>query len=38
MNLCQACVNHEYPTEWGCILSDMARKNFVAGETGRTYE
>lgn len=38
LNLCQACVNHEYPTEWGCKLSEIARKNFIEGSTGRTYE
>ena len=29
MSLCQACVNHEYPTEWGCRLSESARQRFV---------
>ena len=38
LNLCQACVNHEYPTEWGCNLSEIARRNFIDGNSGRTYE
>ena len=38
MELCQACVNWEYPTEWGCRLASEARKNFIEGVTGRTYD
>ena len=40
MNLCQACVNHEYPTEAGCELSRKALFNFANGNESskRTYE
>lgn len=38
MCLCEACVNHEYPTEWGCKLSELARDNYLKGVSGRTYE
>lgn len=38
MSLCQACVNHEYPTEWGCRLSEIARKNYLEGVGGRTFQ
>lgn len=38
MELCQACVNWEYPTEWGCRLATEARNNFIKGVTGRTYD
>ncbi|MBQ9874470.1 MAG: amidophosphoribosyltransferase [Thermoguttaceae bacterium] len=36
--LCEACTSHEYPTEWGCKLSDAARENFLNGVKGRTYD
>ncbi len=29
-NLCRACFNHEYPTEWGYKLADEAREKFIA--------
>lgn len=35
--LCQACVNHEYPTECGCRLSEIALKNCLEGVCGRTF-
>ncbi|MDO5308631.1 MAG: amidophosphoribosyltransferase [Planctomycetia bacterium] len=38
LSLCQACVNHDYPTEWGCKMSDRAREMFLNGVEGRTYE
>ncbi len=39
MDLCLACVNHEYPTEHGFRLSQIARKNYVDGlSQTRTYE
>ena len=39
MDLCLACVNHEYPTEWGEKLSQRARKDCAEGLTQcRTYE
>ncbi len=38
MSLCQACVNHEYPTLSGCELSLQAIRNFSKGTEGRTYE
>ena len=38
MSLCEACVNHEYPTEYGCKLSQLARENYLNGVCGRTYE
>ncbi len=38
MNLCQACVDHEYPTEAGCLCSDVARERFLRGISGRSYE
>ena len=39
MNLCLACVNHEYPTLWGEKLDQIARKNFLEGLAEcRTYE
>lgn len=38
LNLCQACVNHEYPTEWGCRLSEIARKNFIDGLAKKAAE
>ena len=36
--LCEACVNHEYPTEWGCKLSEIARQNYIDKKSGRTVE
>ena len=39
MNLCLACVNHEYPTEYGFKLSQRARQIFAKGlAQSRTYE
>ena len=38
LNLCQACVTHEYPTGAGCDCSDVARKRFLQGISGRSYE
>lgn len=35
--LCQACVNHEYPTECGCQLSQAALRNYLKGVSGRTF-
>ncbi len=38
LNLCQACINGEYPTEWGCKLANVAKDNYDHGVSGRTYE
>lgn len=38
LNLCQACINGEYPTEWGCKLANLAKENYDRGISGRTYE
>ena len=29
LNLCEACANHEYPTEWGCKLMEQARQSYL---------
>jgi amidophosphoribosyltransferase len=29
LNLCEACANHEYPTEWGCKLMEQARQRYL---------
>ncbi|MDO5582143.1 MAG: amidophosphoribosyltransferase [Planctomycetia bacterium] len=38
LNLCQACINADYPTEWGCKLARIAKENYDHGVNGRTYE
>ncbi len=38
INLCQACINAEYPTEWGCRLATLAKENYDNGINHRTYE
>ncbi|MCF0234296.1 MAG: amidophosphoribosyltransferase [Thermoguttaceae bacterium] len=38
LHLCQACVSHEYPTEWGSRLSECARKEYLACGQKATYE
>lgn len=38
LNLCQACINGDYPTEWGCKLARLAKENYDNGISGRTYE
>ncbi len=38
LNLCQACINGEYPTEWGCRLAQHAKDNYDKGISGRAYE
>lgn len=37
-DLCMACLNGDYPTEWGCKLYEKAKKNFKNGIKERTYE
>lgn len=37
-DLCMACLNGEYPTEWGCKLFEKAKQNSKKGVSKRTYE